>query len=105
MAKTKGEIHYLKELEKLGGKFKCTHAAMYDGRRRTIVVLKIKGIYYMDSADCSFKDTFSRKIGRALALKRAMLDYRDNKPHNPPEALKFSEDRKNQNEQKNNPRT
>lgn len=88
-SKTKGEIHYLKELEKLNGKFKCIH----EGQRQTIVIIKIKDVYYMNSAECSPNDQFSRKIGRALALKRAMLDYRKNKIQDPPEALKFKEDK------------
>lgn len=95
--KTKTEIKNLKELKELGGKFKCTHKGEYDGRRQTVALIKIDGEYYQGNAQCSHKDMFSRKIGRAIALGRAMENYKEGRHmsiESIPEEWRFQEDRK-----------
>lgn len=69
------EKRVLKEIEKLNGKYKFTHDGSYDGRRQTTALIKIDGKYYQGSSQCSFKDTFDRKIGRAISLGRAFHNY------------------------------
>ena len=76
--KTKNEVKVLKVLEQLGGKFYCTHAGSLDGRRQTQVWLDIKGVIYTGTSECSHKDRFDKKFGRAIALGRAMKNYNNN---------------------------
>ena len=99
MAKTKCEMHYLNELEKLDGKYNCTHSCKHDNRKETILVVKINDKYYVGNAQCSLKDTFSKKTGRALALRRAMIEYRKGNHAEPPEFLKFKEDKDEKNDE------
>ena len=101
MAKTRCEMHYLNELEKLKGKYNCTHAGKHNCRIQTMLAVKIDDKYYIGIAECSLKDTFSRKTGRALALRRAMIEYRKGNPAEPPEYMKFREDKEEINGTKN----
>lgn len=77
--KTKNEIENLKKLKKLDGKFKCNHQGKYDGRKQTTVLIKVDGKYYQGQAQCSKKDIFSKKLGRAVALGRAMIRLEEGK--------------------------
>lgn len=75
--KTKSEISNLDMLETLNGKVKYTHKSVHDGRKQTVALVKIDEKYYQGNAQCSKKDVFSRKIGRAISLGRAMKNYQD----------------------------
>jgi hypothetical protein len=55
----------------LGGKCKFNYQGTYDGRKQTLAVIKVGGKYYHATAECSLKDQFNKKIGRAIALGRA----------------------------------
>ena len=96
--KTKTEIKNLKELERLGGKFKCTHQSEHNGRKQTIVLIKVNSKYYKGNAQCNRKDIFSKKFGRAIALGRAMKACKENRSTDVksiPEIFRFKEDVKN----------
>lgn len=92
MVKTKSERKIIEKINKLNGKFKCIHNK-YLGQRQTISIIKIDNNYFMDRALCSNKDNFSRKLGRAVSIGRAWLNYENkNVQHSMPEDLKFRED-------------
>jgi len=76
MSKTRSEIKTLKVLQKIGAKWCVNHGGMYDGRRTTTVYLCVGDQFYRGQAELSEKDTFNRKIGRAIALGRAYRDYK-----------------------------
>ena len=94
--KTKSEIINLKKLEKLGGKIKYNHQGKYDGRRESSVLIKVNGKHYRSNAYCSHKDKFSKKLGRAVALGRAMINLEKGEEwplKNIPNEWRFAEDR------------
>ena len=75
--KTESEKSNLKLLETIGGKVKYTHKSVHDGRRQTIALVKAGDKYYQGNAQCSKSDSFSRKIGRAISLGRALKNYKE----------------------------
>ena len=94
--KTKTERANLKELEKLGGKVKYIHIHKGMGQAGTQALVKVDSKFYYGEARCSDKDYFSKKIGRAIALGRAMKNYKNNGTANIediPDALKFREEK------------
>ena len=80
MGKTKAEIKVLKNIEKVKGEWRVTHAGSWDGRRESRAILKVGKKWYMGVSACSANDTFNRKIGRVIALGRAWKAYKDKKP-------------------------
>jgi hypothetical protein len=94
--KTKSEMRVLNKLSVLGGKYKAHHWGNTDGRRTSFVYIKIKDKYYYGESQCSRKDKFDKRLGRAIALGRAMQNY--DKEYNTslrdvPEQMKFIEDK------------
>jgi hypothetical protein len=79
MGKTSEEIQLRNEIKKLNGKWKVTHKSVFDGRRQTVALIKINEKYYEGYAQCSHHDKFDRKLGRVIALGRAMKQYREGK--------------------------
>ena len=88
MGKTRNEIKLLKKLEKLKGKYYCDHSGIYDGRRVTTVWLEIENKFYVGRAECSHKDGFDRKLGRSIAMGRAMRCYGVSETTEEPEFLR-----------------
>lgn len=73
--KPKHERELLSSIRNAGGRFRLTHQAVHDGRKMTVAYLKVGDAYYCGQAQCSKKDRFSKKIGRQIALGRALKAY------------------------------
>ena len=90
--KTRHEIDLLSTIKKLNGLVKI----VYDERLQTYAILKIDGKYYKGISKLSSKDKFDKKLGRVIALGRAMLKYKNNdniELENLPNILRFKSDR------------
>jgi len=72
--KTKTEINNLALIKKLNGKIKFIYNKT-TSKIKTIAVLKLNNRYFIGEAKRSLKDVFSKKIGRAIALGRAIKKY------------------------------
>jgi len=81
MTKITHEIKLRNRIKLLGGKFKFNYLGQFDGRKQSTAVIKIANKYYMGFAECSKKDEFNRKIGRAIALGRAWKRYEAKNSH------------------------
>lgn len=93
---TKSEVKCIKRIKELGGQYKVTHTGTYDGRRTTTALIKIDGKYYEDSAQCSKQDRFDKKVGRSIALGRALVNYDEKRVislESIPNIWRFKEDR------------
>jgi len=61
------------QIEEAGGKWKCSHSSMNDGRRATVVLIRVDGKYYQGIAQCSEKEPmFLKWMGRKIAMGRAV---------------------------------
>lgn len=58
-----------------GGQVWISHNSVCDGRRGTVVILKIGTEEYMGDAYCSLDDMFSKKKGRSIAIGRAWKKF------------------------------
>ena len=80
MSKMRAEVKLLKNIEDAKGEWRVSHVGSWDGRRQSRAILKIDEKYYTGLAECSHKDNFNRKLGRVIALGRAWMAYKQNKP-------------------------
>jgi len=77
--KSNNERRLIEKLEKVKGKFYCTHKGAYDGRKVSTVWLEIEGKVYAGSAACSHKDVYIKRVGRIKAFGRAMSNFEKGK--------------------------
>ena len=73
--KHEAEIKMLKEIEARKGEWRVFHTEK-KGKRVTIAAIRINGEYQIGYSECSKKDSWNRKIGRTIALGRALLQWR-----------------------------
>lgn len=69
--KTNEEKRLLKFLDDNKIKLRMTHTT-YDGKHQTIAYIKIGKDYFQGVATCSKTDRFDKKIGRVMAIGRAV---------------------------------
>lgn len=92
--KNKNEKRILKEIEEMGGRWELTHKSEYDGKRQSVAVIKANNKYGIGHALLSRKDVFNKRIGREIALGRALIMIKD-KPReikDVPNEMRFKED-------------
>jgi len=83
MMKTKEEKRLLGELQNYNGSVKYTHSVSLKKNekyfKQTIAVIKINNLFYIGHSILSNKDAFNKKIGRVIALGRAMQRFKEKK--------------------------
>ena len=95
MMKTRNEIKLLARIKEMNGLMKIVHQYS-DDKKRTYAMLKIDGKYYEGMSECSNQDQFDKKIGRVIAIGRAVKEF-EKKSQMPlsliPNELRFNCDR------------